>query len=88
MMGRIVKVYDKATNELINEFDSIEAVAYEYEISRETVRKSINGKDIRGDVYFRSDDEHPFTNRKTKVYWYDNKTNNLLGVFNSALEAS
>ncbi|MCM1439608.1 MAG: NUMOD1 domain-containing DNA-binding protein [Roseburia sp.] len=85
MISRIVKVYDKATNELINEFDSIEAVAYEYDLGRETVRKSINGIDIRGDVYFRSEGESPFTNRKTKVYWYDKNTNQLLGVFDSAL---
>lgn len=87
-MGRIVKVYDKATNELINEFDSIEAVAYEYDLGRETIRKSINGINIKGDVYFRSEGDTPFTNRKTRVYWYDNNTNRLLGVYDSALEAS
>lgn len=88
MISRIVKVYDKATNELINEFDSIEAVAYEYDLGRETVRKSIKGINIRGDVYFRCEGESPFTNRKTKVYWYDKNTNQLLGVFDSALQAS
>ncbi len=87
-MGRIVKVYDKATDELINEFDSVALAAYEYEISDDTVRKSIKGKNIRGDVYFRSEDGIKYVNRKTKVYQYELKTNRLLAVYDSALEAS
>lgn len=88
MKGREVKAYDKATNELVGVFDSATNAAYEFDIDYQTVKRSIQGKDIKGDVYFISEDESPFTNRKTKVYWYDNKTNELLGVFDSALEAS
>lgn len=88
MKGREVKAYDKATNELVGVFDSIANAAYEFDISEETIRKNLLGSNIRGDVYFVSEREHPFTNRKTKVYWYENDTNKLLGVFDSALEAS
>lgn len=87
-MGREVKAIDKATNEVVQVFDSIVNAAYEFDIDEETVRKSIQGREIRGDVYFVSEGESPFTNRKTKVYWYDNKTGLLLGIFDSALEAS
>ncbi len=88
MISREVKAIDKATNEVVSVFDSITVAAYEYDIDVETVRKSIQGREIRGDVYFTSEGEHPFTNRKTKVFWYDNKSGSLLGTFDSALEAS
>lgn len=67
MKGREVKAYDKATNELVGIFDSATNAAYEFDIDYQTVKKSIQGKDIKGDVYFRSEDESPFTNRKAKV---------------------
>lgn len=88
MISREVKAIDKATNEVVQVFDSITNAAYEFDLDYQTVKKSIQGKNIKGDVYFISEGEHPFTNRKTKVYWYDNRTNELLGVFDSALEAS
>lgn len=88
MKGREVKAIDKATGEVVGIFDSATNAAYEFDIDYQTVKRSIQGKDIKGDVYFVSEGDSPFTNRKTKVYWYDNKTNELLGVFDSALEAS
>lgn len=84
-----VKVYDATTDELIGTFDSTSVAAYEYEVSRETIRKSNKGIPIKGNIYFRYGEvDREYTNKAKSVIWYDAKTNAILGRFNSAVEAS
>ncbi len=84
-----VKVYDATTDELIGTFDSTSVAAYEYEVSRETIRKSNKGIPIKGNIYFRyGEADREYTNKAKSVIWYDAKTDAILGRFNSAVEAS
>ena len=84
-----VKVYDATTNEQIGVFDSTSIAAYEFDVSRETVRKSNKGIPIKGNIYFRyGKSDREYTNKAKAVIWYDAKTDAILGRFNSAVEAS
>lgn len=84
-----VKVYDATTNEQIGVFDSASVAAYEFDVSRETVRKSNKGIPIKGNIYFRYGEiDRAYTNKAKSVIWYDAKTDAVLGRFKSALEAS
>lgn len=84
-----VKVYDATTNEQIGVFDSTSIAAYEFDVSRETIRKSNKGIPIKGNIYFRyGESDREYTNKAKAVIWYDAKTDAILGRFNSALEAS
>lgn len=84
-----VKVYDATTNEQIGVFDSTSIAAYEFDVSRETIRKSNKGIPIRGNIYFRyGESDREYTNKAKAVIWYDAKTDAILGRFNSAVEAS
>lgn len=84
-----VKVYDATTNEQIGVFDSASIAAYEFDVSRDTVRKSNKGIPIRGNIYFRYGEiDRAYTNKAKSVIWYDAKTDAILGRFNSTLEAS
>ncbi len=88
-MGIEVKVYDATTDELIGEFDSVANAAYEYEVSQETIRKSNKGIPIKGNIYFRyGKQDREYTNKAKQIIWYDAQTDQVLGRFNSALEAS
>lgn len=84
-----VKVYDATTNEQIGVFDSTSIAAYEFDVSRETIRKSNKGIPIKGNIYFRyGEADREYTNKAKAIVWYDAKTDAILGRFNSAVEAS
>lgn len=84
-----VKVYDATTNEQIGVFDSASIAAYEFDVSRETIRKSNKGIPIKGNIYFRyGESDREYTNKAKAIVWYDAKTDAILGRFNSAVEAS
>lgn len=84
-----VKVFDATTNEQIGVFDSTSIAAYEFDVSRETIRKSNKGIPIKGNIYFRyGESDREYTNKAKAVIWYNAKTDAILGRFNSAVEAS
>lgn len=88
-MGIEVKVYNASTDELIQVFDSVACASYELEVSKETIRKSNKGIPIKGNIYFRYGKlDRDYTNKAKQVVWYDANTDEILGTFNSALEAS
>lgn len=88
-MGIEVKVYDASTDELIGEFDTIDAASYEYEVSAKAIKNSILGKtkSIKG-LYFRSDDLVNVPKNHYEVRMYEADTNRLLHTFSSLAETS
>lgn len=89
MNGIEVKVYYASTDELIGEFDTIDAASYEYEVSAKAIKNSILGKtkSIKG-LYFRSDDLVNVPKNHYEVKMYEADTNRLLHTFSSLAEAS